>query len=159
MLSPRVFFRLRAASEKRAAGSSRVRLRVACVMFLLATMAAQAGDTSTRSKFTGSYQSDLSKAIPSISLSLGDDGTATVTEDLGNGAAAYFGHWVDSGNQVSITFDAEEGKPSHPPMIFQPCHEGLQAVTWNRAEWGKFTPPPMKKGVKIKQAYWFTTVR
>jgi hypothetical protein len=42
-------------------------------------------------------------------------------------------------------------------MAFQPGHDGLQAVTWNRATWGKENPPPMKKGFKVKQTYWLTT--
>jgi hypothetical protein len=42
-------------------------------------------------------------------------------------------------------------------MAFQPSHDGLQAVTWNHATWGKANPPPMKKGgAKIKEHYWFT---
>ena len=44
-----------------------------------------------------------------------------------------------------------------PPMVFQPAHDGLQAVTWNRSSWGKVAPPPMKKGFKVKQLYWLTT--
>jgi hypothetical protein len=91
-----------------------------------------------------------------MNLSLGADGSATVTEDAGNGAATLFGHWVDTGGQVAVTFDALDGKPAEAPMVFQPAHDGLQAVTWNHASWGKVTPPPMKKGYKVKQLYWFT---
>jgi len=92
-----------------------------------------------------------------MNLSLGKDGTATVTEDPGNGARTLFGHWVDSGSQVTVTFDAVECKPVEPPMVFAPGHDGLQAVIWNHASWGKVDPPPMKKGFKVKQLYWLTT--
>ena len=44
-----------------------------------------------------------------MNLSLGPDGSATVTEDAGNGTRTLFGHWVDSGNQVLVTFDAAQG--------------------------------------------------
>jgi hypothetical protein len=81
-----------------------------------------------------------------MSLSLGTDGTATVTQDSGNGSTSYFGHWSDSGSQIVVTFDAEGGKPAEPPMTFAPGHDGLQAVTWDHAAWGKLTPPLMKKG-------------
>ncbi len=92
-----------------------------------------------------------------MNLSLGPDGTATVTEDPGTGTRTLFGHWVDSGNQVTVTFDAAEGEPAEPPMAFQPGHDGLQAVTWNHATWGKENPPPLKKGgAKVKEHYWFT---
>ena len=41
--------------------------------------------------------------------------------------------------------------------LHQAGHDGLQAVTWDHAAWGKENPPPMKKGgAKVKQLYWFT---
>jgi len=119
------------------------------------SQAALANNTTVHSRFAGVYLSRF--AAPSMNLSLGRDGTATVTEDPGNGATTLFGHWVDSGSQVTVTFDAVEGKPVEPPMVFEPGHDGLQAVTWNHAAWGKAEPPPMKKGFKVKQLYWLTT--
>ena len=92
-----------------------------------------------------------------MNLSLGSDGTATVTEDPGGGATTLFGHWIDSGGQVTVNFDAVAGAPVEPAMVFQPARDGLQAVTWNRTSWGKVDPPPMKKGFKVKQLYWLTT--
>ena len=44
-----------------------------------------------------------------------------------------------------------EGKPVEPPMVFQPGHDGLQAVTWNHATWGNTNPPPMKNRSKVKE--------
>jgi hypothetical protein len=128
-------------------------LPLACALLSLA--AAHADSTNAHARFAGVYLSQ--NAGPSMNLSLGKDGTATVTEDPGNGATTLFGHWVDSGSQVTVTFDAVEGKPVEPPMVFQPGHDGLQAVTWNHASWGKVDPPPMKKGFKVKQLYWLTT--
>ena len=113
-------------------------------------------DSSTaHSHFTGVY---LSRNVgTSMNLSLGADGTATVTEAPDGGeAVTLFGHWADTGGQVTVTFDAGAGAPAEPPMVFQPAHEGLQAVSWNRAAWGKTSPPPMKKGYKVKQTYWLT---
>jgi hypothetical protein len=123
-------------------------------------MTALCGNNAVHSKFVGVYQSRASAgptAGPSMNLSLGPDGSATVTEDPGNATITLFGHWVDSGNQVLVTFDAAQGQPAEPSMAFQPSHDGLQAVTWNHATWGKETPPPMKKGgAKVKEHYWFT---
>src|SRR5258708_27027685 len=141
--------------------SSRFLVRVSVSTgLLLAPMAALSSSTSVHSKFVGVYQShprDGAKAGPSMNLSLGPDGSATVTEDPGTGTRTLFGHWVDSGNQVTVTFDATEGEPAEPPMAFQPGHDGLQAVTWNHATWGKENPPPLKKGgAKVKEHYWFT---
>ena len=141
--------------------NSRFLVRVSvCVGLALSPMAALCGNATIHSKFVGVYQSRLTPgptAGPSMNLSLGPDGSATVTEDPGNGTRTLFGHWVDSGNQVVVTFDASQGKPTEPPMAFQTSHDGLQAVTWNHAAWGKANPPPMKKGgAKIKEHYWFT---
>jgi hypothetical protein len=130
-------------------------ITLACTVVWTLSQAASADNTNTHSRFAGVYLSRF--APPSMNLSLGKDGTATVTEDTGNGATTLFGHWVDSGSQVTVTFDAVEGKPVEPPMVFQPAHDGLQAVTWNHASWGKVDPPPMKKGFKVKQLYWLTT--
>jgi hypothetical protein len=119
------------------------------------TPAALADSTVSHSKFIGVYLSQ--QAGPSMNLSLGADGSATVTEDPGSGAITLFGHWVDTGGEVGVTFDAEQGKSTEPPMVFHPAHDGLQAVSWNHATWGKVEPPPMKKGSKVKQLYWLTT--
>ncbi len=129
------------------------------LMLFLSPLAVLADGATDHSNLAGIYQSHAGKKDPFMNLSLGADGTATVTEDPGGGAMTLFGHWVDSGGQVRVTFDAAEGKPAEPPMIFQPSHDGLQAVTWNHAAWGNATPPPMKKGYKVKEKYWFTTVR
>src|SRR5271156_3664025 len=129
-------------------------------LLLLAPLPAICSNTNAHSKFTGVYQSvpqEGSKSSAFMNLSLGPDGSATVTEDPGNGTKTLFGHWVDSGSGVTITFDAQEGQPAEPTMVFQPGHDGLQAVTWDHAAWGKENPPPMKKGgAKIKQHYWFS---
>ncbi len=79
-------------------------------------------------------------------VSLGPDGTATITQDAGKAATTSFGHWTDGGSQVVVTFDAVAGKPAEPSMIFEPSHDGLQAVTWNHTQWGKVNPPLAKKG-------------
>jgi hypothetical protein len=104
------------------------------------------------SKYVGSYSSEAPAAtdpkappVPSFSVSLGKDGSATVTQDPGKGATTTFGHWTESGSQITINFDAVDEHPADAPMVFQPAHDGLQAVTWNHGLWGNKTPPAMKK--------------
>lgn len=133
----------------------RLQLVLFCAMCWQSMPSALADSTVGHSKFTGIYRSQ--NAGPSMDLSLGEDGSATVTEDTGNGEVTLFGRWVDSGGQVAVTFDAEQGKPAELPMVFQPAHDGLQAVTWNHAVWGKVDPPPMKKGYKVKRLFWLAT--
>ncbi len=86
-----------------------------------------------------------------MDVSLGLDGTATVTEDAGNGTVTHFGHWVETDNQVKVSFDAEEGKPAEPPMTLQSERDGLRAITWNHATWGKMGPPVVKSRFRVKQ--------
>jgi hypothetical protein len=111
------------------------------------------------SKYAGTYSSEApdttdatGPAGPAFSVSLGPDGTATVTQDLGKGAVTNFGHWTDAGSQITVKFDAVDGKPTDAPMVFQPSHDGLQAVTWNHTLWGKTTPPALKK----EESNWHT---
>ena|ERR1700761_779149 len=110
---------------------------------------------NNHSKYAGVYQSRQSidaKTGPSMNVSLGKDGTATVTEDAGNGATTSFGHWQDLGAQVRITFDSTGSS-----MVLHPAHDGLQAASWAQASGAAKEPPPMKKGYKVKQLYWTTT--
>jgi hypothetical protein len=133
---------------------------LACGWFWLASpfgLGALGEHTAGQSRFSGVYLSRLRG--PFMNVSLGPDGSATVTEDPGNGARTLFGHWFDSSGQVTVTFDAMQGRAPEPAMVFQPARDGLQAVTWNHASWGKVAPPPMKKGFKVKELYWFAENR
>ena len=114
---------------------------------------------ATGSKSAGIYSSEApdtsdpaGPAGPAFSVSLGPDGTATVTQDAGKGAVTSFGHWTDNGGQITVKFDEVEGKPTEAPMVFQPSHDGLQAVTWNHTLWGATTPPALKK----EESNWHT---
>lgn len=126
-------------------------LRLASAVAALALVATPVFG-SPFSHYAGIYSSEApdttdaaGPAGPAFSVSLGPDGTATVTQDMGKGAVTTFGHWSDAGSQITIKFDAAGDKPADAPMVFQPGHDGLQAVTWNRAFWGKTTPPALKK--------------
>jgi hypothetical protein len=128
---------------------SHLQFVVAAAAIVLALVAVPAFASS---KYAGIYSSEApdsgqpnEPAGPAFSISLGPDGSATVTQDLGKGAVTTFGRWTDTGGQVTIKFDEVEGKPTDPPMVLQSSHDGLQAVTWNHTFWGKTTPPPLKK--------------
>jgi hypothetical protein len=128
---------------------SHLQFVVAGAAIVLALVAAPAFASS---KYAGIYSSEAPESTdpttpsgPAFSISLGPDGSATVTQDLGKGATTTFGHWADTGGQVTIKFDEVEGKPTDPPMVLQSSHDGLQAVTCNHTFWVKTTPPPLKK--------------
>jgi hypothetical protein len=109
--------------------------------------------------FAGMYLTRLPKNAPTMSVSLGPDGSATVTQDPGQGSMTYFGKWSDNGNQVKVTFEAEDGAPQPAPMVFEVTHSKLQPVSWDREAWGKVQPPTMTKGYKVKYLFWSTTMR
>jgi hypothetical protein len=123
------------------------------VWVLLATGAAGARPI-THARFAGTYASRSKGEAtqgPSMDVSLGLDGTATVTEDAGNGIVTHFGHWVEIDSQVKVSFDPVEGRPAEPPMTLQAEHDGLRAVSWNHAIWGKTIPPAVKSRFRVKQ--------
>ncbi len=133
-------------------------------ILLASPLASFASNTDVNKKLVGVYMSETNNGGRDgsfMNLSLGSDGSATVTEDPGSGVTTtLFGHWVDTGGQVTVTFDAQEQKPAEPAMAFAPAHDGLQARTWNHATWGKENPPPMKKGGgKVKDHYWLSQNR
>jgi hypothetical protein len=113
--------------------------------FICFTATALSASTTLHSKFVGTY------VAPAMELSLGSDGSATVTEEPGNNTITLFGHWAESDSMVKVSFDAVDGQPAEPVMVFKPAHDGLQAVTWNHATWGKDTPPPLKAKARAKE--------
>jgi hypothetical protein len=144
---------LRTVLEKTA-----LRVVAASVMLLISPLAALAGNTNIHPGLAGIYVARVDKKAPSMSVSLGVDGTATVTEDPGTGSITSFGHWANDGSQIKVTFDADAGEPGAPPMVFQVVHNKLQPVTWNHEAWGKTHPPTMEKGYKVKYLFWSTTM-
>jgi hypothetical protein len=130
----------------------------AAVVAVVAAVATPAFAAST--KYAGIYSSEAppeatdaaAPAGPAFSVSLGKDGSATVTQDAGKGAVTTFGHWTESGSQVTVKFDAVGEQPADAPMVFEPGHDGLKAVTWNHTLWGKLTPPALKK----EESNWHT---
>ncbi len=138
--------------------TSVLRVLVASATLLITPLAAFAGDTDIHPKLAGVYVARVDKKAPSMSVSLGVDGTATVTEDPGTGSTTSFGHWDSDGTQIKVTFNADAGEPATPPMVFQVVHNKLQAVTYNHEAWGTAHPPAMEKGYKVKYLFWTTTM-
>jgi hypothetical protein len=138
--------------------SSALRLIVASTV-LCAPLAALASNVTTHPGFAGIYVARVAKTAPSMSVSLGKDGTATVTADPGTGSVTAFGHWASEGDQVKVTFNATEDQPAPTPMVFEVTHSKLQPVSWDHQAWGNVPPPTMTKGYKVKYLFWTTTMR
>ena len=139
--------------------TSLVRVLVASATLLSSPLAVLAANTDIHPRFAGIYVARVDKKAPSMSVSLGVDGTATVTEDPGTGSITSFGHWANDGSQIKVTFDADAGEPATPPMVFQVVGNKMQPVTWNHEAWGTAHPPTMEKGYKVKYLFWTTTMR
>ena len=123
-------------------------LIIAGALGILFIFAAFPSPRNPYAHFAGIYESDpapAGKYAPTLGISLGPDGSATITQDSGTAETTFFGRWADNGSQITVTFDAVAGTPAEPPMVFESAHGGLQAVTWNHARWGKRTPPLARK--------------
>jgi hypothetical protein len=139
--------------------ASVLRILLASAMVSLLPMAASASNSTTPSRLVGTYITRAPRTAPTMTVSLGEDGTATVTQDAGQGSTTSFGHWQESGSQVKVTFDANIEGPQQPEMVFQPLHDKLQPITWDHQAWGTTQPPTMTKGYKVKYLFWNTTMR
>jgi len=138
--------------------TSVLHLLVASATLLISPIGALAANTDTHPALAGIYVARVDKKAPSMSESLGVDGTATVTEDPGTGSITSFGHWANEGSQIKVTFDANAGEPAAAPMVFQVLHNKMEAVTWNHDAWGTAHPPTMDKGYKVKYLFWTATM-
>jgi uncharacterized protein (DUF58 family) len=136
-----------------------LRLLLAGAMLSLSPLAALAENTHIHASFVGVYVTRAPKTAPSMSVSLGADGSATVTQDPGQDSTTLFGKWQDDGRQIKVTFNAAAGEQPVAPMVFEVVHSKLQAVSWNHEAWGTAQPPAMTKGYKVKYLFWTTTMR
>ena len=138
---------------------STLRVLLAGALLSLSPLASFADTANVRSGFAGIYVTRAPKTAPTMSVSLGVDGSATVTQDPGQGSTTYFGKWSDNGRQIKVTFDANAGEPQPAPMVFEEHNGKLQPVSWDRSAWGTAQPPTMTKGYKVKYLFWSTTMR
>ncbi|HET6217738.1 MAG TPA: hypothetical protein VFE27_12010 [Acidobacteriaceae bacterium] len=136
-----------------------LRVLLAGAMLSLSPLGALAADAHIHASFAGVYVTRAPKTAPTMSVSLGEDGSATVTQDPGQGSTTLFGRWQDDGRQIKVTFTATEGEPVPAPMVFEPAHGKLQAISWDHEAWGTTQPPAMTKGYKVKYLFWTTTMR
>jgi hypothetical protein len=92
-----------------------LRALVTSTLLLGAPLAVMAGNTNVPANFAGVYVARVAKTAPSMTVSLGADGTATVTGDLGKGSMSSFGSWQSDGRQTrrwSLPLAATRSTPS-----------------------------------------------
>jgi hypothetical protein len=106
------------------------------------------GETRTKTEsLSQSEMQEYSLKHHSINLSLGADGSATVSQSpTGEDEITTFGHFKVSGGQLTITFDpSPDGKGTPAPMVFSTGHNELTPVAYDHSLWPKLPPPPMHK--------------
>jgi hypothetical protein len=99
------------------------------------------------SKYTGTYKGETRAAgHHTMTLSLGDDGTATLTQspDAVNEITS-FGHWTHQGDMIRLNFDPVDKQPTPPAMTFRRERHTLTPVVWNHKLWRSVPPPAMKR--------------
>ena len=107
------------------------------------------GETRTKTEsLSQSEMQDYSLKHHGIDISLGGDGSATVSQSPhGDDEMTSFGHFKVSGGQVVITFDPPpDGKSATPaPMSFSTGHNELTPVAYDHSLWGKLPPPSLHR--------------
>ena len=104
------------------------------------------------SKYTGTYRGESQSLHDrTMTLSLGNDGTATLTQspDAVNEITS-FGRWVRQGDMITLTLDPVAKQATPPPMTFRLDHKTLTPVSWNHNLW-RTAPPPAMKRMKVKK--------
>jgi hypothetical protein len=125
------------------------RLLPLAVLVILPIVALGSEDLS---KYAGTYRGETqSFRDRTMTLSLGDDGTATLTQspDAANEITS-FGRWVRQGDMIMLTLDPVGKQAAAPPMSFRLVHKTLTPVSWNHSLW-RTAPPPAMKRMKIKK--------
>lgn len=129
-------------------------------LVLLAALPFSAGAKNDLAKYAGTYKGEtrakgetreqshdgaFATRHHTITLDLGKDGSATVTQSPdGTSEMTNFAHWTVSGDTVKLIFDAEKGQ-TPPPMTFRFDHKMLVPMAWNHDLWRTLPPPSLKR--------------
>jgi hypothetical protein len=101
------------------------------------------GQDETREQ---SHEGDYAVRHHTITLSLGADGTATLTQSPdATSEITNFGHWTHEGDRIKLTFDPVENQPTPAPMTFRLEKKTLTVVTYSHQLWPMLPPPPLHR--------------
>jgi hypothetical protein len=105
------------------------------------------GETRAKDETRGQSQ-DGTYAIRhhTMSLDLGKDGTATLTQSpTGANEITSFAHWTLQGDVIKLTFDPVDKQATPTPMTFRYNHKTLTPVLYDHDLWHPLPPPPLKR--------------
>ncbi len=81
-----------------------------------------------------------------ITLSLGKDGSATLTQSPeGTDEITSFAHWTHEGDTIKLTFDPLKDQPTPSPMTFRLEKKNLVPVLYNHDLWRTLPPPALHR--------------
>ena len=85
-----------------------------------------------------------------MTLSLGDDGTATLTQspDAVNEITS-FGRWIRQGDMIKLNFDPVDRQPTPPPDDLSPRAQNTDPRHVESQPLACTAPPPAMKRMKI----------
>jgi hypothetical protein len=105
------------------------------------------GETRTKEE-TRAQSSEGAYAIRhhTITLSLGRDGSATLTESPDAvSETTRFGHWSYAAGLITVRFDPLPDKSTPAPETFSVNHHELTPVAWDHQLWKTLPPPKMQR--------------
>ena len=93
-----------------------------------------------------SREGDYAIRHHTIALSLGKDGTATLTQSPdGATEITSFAHWSHEGELIKLQFDPVDKQATPPPASFRVSHSTLTPVLYNHDLWRSLPPPPLHR--------------
>ena len=92
------------------------------------------------------HQGDFAIRHHTMTLSLGADGTATLSQSPdAEHEITSFAHWTHEGDLIKLNFDPVDKQPTPTPMTFKLDHKTLTAATYDHSLWRTLPPPQMKR--------------
>lgn len=99
-----------------------------------------------------SHEGSYATRHHTIVLSLGEDGTATLTQSPDAASEiTSFGRWTHQADQIKLIFDPVDKQPTPPPMVFRLQKKTLTPVIYNHELWRQLPPPPMHRVKSAEQ--------
>lgn len=93
-----------------------------------------------------SHEGSYATRHHTITLSLGEDGSATLTQSPdGTNEITSFAHWSHAGDQIKLSFDLVDKDSTSPPMTFRLERKTLTPLAYDHALWHTLPPPPLHR--------------
>ena len=93
-----------------------------------------------------SREGDYATRHHTITLSLGADGSATLTQSPdGTSEVTNFAHWTHEGDVIKLQFDPVEKQATPAAMSFHISHKTLTPIVYSHDLWRTLPPPPLQR--------------